>query len=162
MNKIAFLAGYMSNPGMDKEAGVITDLAKKPVGEAAKEAFGAAKSVFNKVVEPQFTFTSAGGPGFGTRFRKTPFMMDIDPTGPGFGIVTKPETVAKLVRMVPGKRAKALADKVERIPANIYSGVEFAGIVPAPFVGLSGGTAEKEKIIELAKALFNKKKATGV
>ena len=96
-------------------------------------------------VSPVMTFTSGGGPGVGVSYRGTPFITDIDVTGPGAGVGLPPSVVAKLMREVPGERSKMIADRIEKMPGKIYVGVELAGPMPTGFLGVAASTEDAKR-----------------
>ena len=108
-------------------------------------------------LEPTFTFTSAGGPGAGFR-GYFPYSdplgigleVDLDPTGPGGGILVNTGNLRKW--------SNNLADKIgdnsvgnsfrdlNLPPGFLYGGVEVAGNVPAPFLGATVSLNDTENL----------------
>ena len=106
-----------------------------------------------RTVDPQVTLTSGGGPGVGARLKGTPFMLDMDPTGPGAGVAIPMSTAGTLLGKLPFDWARKYGKKLSITPGNVYTGVEMAGILPLPFVGVSAGIEDKAKLMRALKAL---------
>jgi len=146
MNKIAFLEGYLYKQSLEKEASL---------GSAVKKGYTSSKKTLGKYIEPLFTVTSGGGPGGGIHLKGTPFMGDMDATGPGGGVLINPKTLAKWMRKMPTfhnrtlRKARVASRKVKNLPGKIYTGVEFTGLIPAPFVGLAANKADSAQIMQM-------------
>jgi hypothetical protein len=108
---------------------------------------GALSKFFKSFLEPIVTFTGGGGPGVGVRIRGTPFAVDIDPTGPGTGVLLPTEIFASILRKIPLSYTRNLADKVAKIPGQAYIGVELIGLVPVPFPGAAAATDDAKKLV---------------
>lgn len=108
--------------------------------------------------DPQFTFTSGGGPGLGMKLRHYPLMVDMDPTGPGAGITIPLSAVGRIIKMMPTKRMHTVGEAVRQTPGSFYTGFELAGILPLPFIGASVGLSDKDKLLNLVKRVKKKKK----
>ena len=98
------------------------------------------------------TFTSAGGPGVGVR-SYFPYSdplgvgieTDIDPTGPGGGVLLSNHRL----RQAKNSVLKALGmekDTSEVMPGFLYGGVEMAGSLPTPFLGLTTSLHDLDKL----------------
>jgi len=111
---------------------------------------------FKKFLEFHVTFTAGGGPGVGYRLRGTPLIADIDPTGPGTGVLIDTSTFAKILNKIPLKYTKEIANKINEMPGKVYVGVEAVGIIPVPFVGGAGSGADAKKIIAFFKQMLKK------
>ena len=176
MNKLAFLEGYL----MEKEAGFLTnrfghavadatgasirgvEKALTPIASGIKNGAasfgntkvgGGLKRLASKTIEPVVTATSGGGMGVGSRVKHTPFMFDIDPTGPGLGLAIKNDFIGRALKKIPMKSVRKAGEKIEKIPGMQYHGVEFAGITPTPFAGLAVNPAEKDALVKALKEL---------
>lgn len=97
-------------------------------------------------VEPMVTFTSGGGPGIGGRLKGTPFVADIDPTGPGAGVLLPFSWASKAMDHIPGDKAKQYSKVMKDVPGSLYVGMEMAGPIPIPHLGIAATTGDKEKL----------------
>jgi hypothetical protein len=108
-------------------------------------------------LEPTFTFTSAGGPGAGFR-GYFPYSdplgigleVDLDPTGPGGGILVNTGNLRKwsnnLADRIGDNSVGNSFRDLNLPPGFLYSGVEVAGNVPAPFVGATVSLNDTENL----------------
>ncbi len=100
------------------------------------------------------TFTSAGGPGVGVR-SYFPYSdplgvgieTDIDPTGPGGGVLLSNHKLRQAKNYVL-KNLGMEEDTSEVMPGFLYGGVEMAGSLPTPFLGLTTSLHDIDKLEE--------------
>ena len=98
------------------------------------------------------TFTSAGGPGVGVR-SYFPYSdplgvgieTDIDPTGPGGGVLLSNHRLRQAKNSVLEKLGME-KDTSEVMPGFLYGGVEMAGSLPTPFLGLTTSLHDIDKL----------------
>jgi len=124
--------------------------------------FTSRKKEFQRTgLEPTFTFTSAGGPGVGSRWYfpySDPIGLgwetDIDPTGPGFGPLVANSLMKRGTDYIGRKFG---GDNWYNAPGNFfkdmnwppgytYGGIEWAGNLPAPFIGATVTMDDTERL----------------